>query len=402
MNLTSPIFLESIILILFVLLVLISIRCFVLYKRSRYSVYLTLFEKSTDPVLLIKDGKFVDLNESALNYLGYNTKEEVTGLDPAEISPHTQLDGQNSKNKAERMIRMAKQYGNHHFEWEHINRNGELLFVEVSLTIINLNGEEHIYTVWRDIRDKKEFEQELKRAKEKAEESDRLKSAFLESISHEIRTPMNAIIGFAQLLNHQDNSPEEIKEFVDYINRSGNSLLLIIDNIIDVSSLKSGSFEIHTSKLKLNSLFEEIYNIFHFETSVKDVKLKVDNKLKDKDLTLIVDGSRLRKTLFQIVNNSIKFTEHGKVTFGCERDGPFVQFFIHDTGVGINKEDLDNVFKVFTKGNMKDKKLYSGTGLGLSIAKASVENMGGKIWIESEAGKGTSVYFTVPYNIERK
>jgi len=399
MNFSSPIFLVSIIAALVFIILILSIKILKLIKIRNSSVYLTLFQKSIEPVLLLKDGRFIDLNESALRYLGYEKKDEVINISPDEISPEFQDDGQNSKNKAERMIRMAQQYGHHHFEWQHISKNGELLHVEVSLTVINIQGNEHIYTVWRDIRDKKQFEQELKLAKEKAEESDRLKSAFLESISHEIRTPMNAIIGFAQLLNHHDNSPEETKEFVDYINRSGNSLLLIIDNIIDVSSLKSGAFEIHATKLKLNSLFEDLYSIFHFETSVKDVKLKLDNKVKDKDLTLIVDGSRLRKTLFQLVNNSIKFTEHGYVTFGCLRDGSFLQFFVHDTGVGINKEELDNVFKVFTKGTQKGEKLYSGTGLGLSIAKASVENMGGKIWIESELGKGTSVYFTIPYNI---
>lgn len=401
MNFSSPIILVGIFVTLLIIILILSIKIFRLIKLRNSSVYLTLFQKSFEPVLLIRDGRFIDLNESALKYLGYDSKNEVENMSPDEISPEFQSDGQNSKNKAERMIRMAQQYGHHHFEWEHIGKTGELLFVEVSLTVINIQGEEHIYTVWRDIRDKKQFEQELKLAKEKAEESDRLKSAFLESISHEIRTPMNAIIGFAQLLNHQDNSPEETKEFVDYINRSGNSLLLIIDNIIDVSSLRSGAFEIHTSKLKLNLLFEDLYNIFHFETSVKDVELKLENKVKDKNLTLIVDGSRLRKTLFQLVNNSIKFTEHGNVTFGCFKEGHFLQFFVHDTGVGINKEELENVFKEFTKGTPKDEKLYSGTGLGLSIAKASVENMGGKIWIESEVGKGTSVYFTIPYNIHR-
>jgi PAS domain S-box-containing protein len=401
MNLASPIIWVIIISVLLIVIIILAVKLLMVIKAKNSSVYLTLFQKSFEPVLIIKEGKFIDLNESALNYLGFDNKKEVENMSPDEISPEFQDDGQNSRNKAERMIRMAKQYGHHHFEWQHISKTGEPLYVEVSLTVINIRGVEHIYTVWRDIKDKKDFEQELKLAKEKAEESDRLKSAFLESISHEIRTPMNAIIGFAQLLNHQENSPEEVKEFVDYINRSGNSLLLIIDNIIDVSSLRSGAFEIRTSKLKLNSLFEDIYSIFHFETSVKDVKLKMDNKVKDKDLTLIVDGSRLRKTLFQIVNNSIKFTEHGTVTFGCFKEGPYLQFFVSDTGVGIDKEELKNVFKVFTKATPKGEKLYSGTGLGLSIAKASVENMGGKIWIESELGKGTSVYFTIPYNIQR-
>lgn len=366
-------------------------------KSESESVYLTLFQKSFDPVLLIRNDRFIDFNEAALNYLGYVSKDELYEKHPSEISPEFQPDGLHSKEKADNMLSLAKEKGHNHFEWEHISKSGEVLFVEVSLTVINIKGEEHVYVVWRDMAGKKRVENELRLAIEKAEESDRLKSAFLESISHEIRTPMNAIIGFAQLLNYEQNSKEDIYEFVNYINKSGNSLLLIIDNIIDVSSLKSGVMEIYESKVQLNKLFEEIYESINIDTATKKLSIAVENELEEKDLMLATDGARLRKTLYQLVNNSIKFTEKGIVKFGCYLKGDMLEFFVHDTGVGIADEDKEFVFNLFRKGSFKDDKLYGGTGLGLSIAKASIESMGGKIWLNSEPGVGTQVHFTIPF-----
>jgi len=362
------------------------------------SVYLTLFQKSFDPVLLIKNDRFVDFNEAALKYLCYENKDDLFKKHPAEISPEFQPDGFHSKEKADEMLTHAKEYGHHHFEWEHISKKGKVLFVEVSLTVINIKGEEHVYVVWRDLAEKKKVEKELRQAIEKAEESDRLKSAFLESISHEIRTPMNAIIGFAQLLNYEQNSKEDIFEFVNYINKSGNSLLLIIDNIIDVSSLKSGVMEIYESKVQLNKLFEEVYESIITDTANKKLSVEVGNDLENKDLTLATDGARLRKTLYQLVNNSIKFTEKGTVKFGCILSDDMLEFFVHDTGIGIPDGDKEFVFNLFRKGSFKDDKLYGGTGVGLSIAKASIESMGGKIWLNSEVGVGTQVHFTIPFN----
>lgn len=366
-------------------------------KPLKKSVYMTLFQKSFDPVMIIKEDRFVDLNEASLRYLGYENKKALLKIHPSDISPEFQSDGFHSKERSDEMLRIAKQNGHHHFEWEHISKTGKILYVEVSLTLININDESHFYVVWRDLEEKKKTEKELHLAIDKAEESDRLKSAFLESISHEIRTPMNAIIGFAQLLNYEQNSKNDISEFVNYINKSGNSLLLIIDNIIDVSSLKSGVMDIYESNIQLNKLFDEVYESFTDDTMVKDLKVEVDNKLMSDNLCISTDGSRLRKTLFQIVNNSIKFTEKGNVVFGCFLKGEMLEFFVHDTGVGIPDEDKDFVFNVFRKGRVKDDKLYSGTGLGLSIAKASIESMGGKIWIESTSKQGTKVHFTIPF-----
>ncbi len=392
----------SVVAVLFLIIVVQSValrRLFLHRKKSVDSVHLTLFQKSFEPVLLIKNERFVDINQSALKYLGYKSKRDLLNIHPSEISPEFQSDGQSSKEKADKIMKIAEKNGYHRFYWEHKNKNGELLYVDVSLTLVEIKGEKHFYTTWRDLKEKKQAEMELMLAKQKAEESDRLKSAFLESISHEIRTPMNAIIGFSQLLNYKENTEEDRAEFINYINKSGNSLLLIIDNILDVSTLRSGVLEVRQTELNLNRLFDELWEYFNFETSVKTVCLEVDNRLRDSEMNIVVDGSRLRKTMFQLLNNATKFTERGTVKLGCDKKGDMLEFFVKDTGVGINKKEIEYVFDVFRKGNPRGEKLYGGTGLGLSIAKASVESMGGEIWLESEAGKGTSVFFTIPLQV---
>lgn len=368
-------------------------------KQNKFveSVYMTFFEKTEDPVLLLKNNDFIDLNNAALNYLGYQSKKEVYAKHPSEISPEFQSNGLHSQESADEMMRIGKERGHHRFEWEHINKIGKLLFVEVSITAVIIQDEQHFFVVWRDLEEKRNNDNELRLAIDKAEESDRLKSAFLESISHEIRTPMNAIIGFAQLLNYEQNSKNDIHEFVNYINKSGNSLLLIIDNIIDVSSLKSGVMEIYESKVDLNKLFDDVFVSFKEDIGTKDIVIEVSNSLKDNNLIISTDGARLRKTLFQLLSNAVKFTEDGVVKFGCFKNNDMLEFFVHDTGIGILDEDKEVVFNVFRKGNFKGEKLYGGTGLGLSIAKASVESMGGKIWINSTHGEGTQVHFSVPF-----
>ena len=363
------------------------------------SIYPILFQKSSNPVMLLKNRMFIDLNEAALKYLKYDDKDELIKKHPSEISPKYQQDGQLSKDKADKMMQLAQKNGSHQFEWEHISKDGSTLFVEINLTIIDFNGIEHTHVVMRDQQEKRKVEKELHKAIEKAEESDRLKSAFLESISHEIRTPMNAIIGFAQLLNYENNSVDDIKEFVNYINKSGNSLLFIIDNIIDVSNLRSGVLKIYESRQNLNSIFDDMIDAFMVESTSKNLNILLENQLADKQLIINTDGARLRKSLYQLVNNSIKFTEKGNVICGCKQNDDMLEFYVKDTGIGISDHDKSFVFNVFRKGSFKGEKLYGGTGLGLSIAKASIESMGGKIWLNSEEGVGTEVSFTIPLNV---
>lgn len=392
--------LSTIILICSVI-ILSLIVLYLLFDRRKNNVfkgdlYSTLFQKSADPVLLIHDDKFVDFNEAAVKYIGFSKGEEMLNVHPSEISPEYQSDGKTSKEKADEMMAIARKNGYHKFDWEHQSRTGEILNVEVSLTIIVIRNTEYIYTLWRDISFKKKAELDLILAKEKALESERLKSAFLESISHEIRTPMNAIIGFSQLLGHEETSKEDTHEFINYINRSANALLMIIDNILDVSTLRSGVLIANNSTTDLNVLLKDIYDMFEYESNFKDVVFKLENKIEENNYQLITDGSRLKKSLYQLVSNAMKFTEKGYVKLVCNKGEDNIIISVQDTGIGIENKDIDYVFNVFRKGSPRGEKLFGGTGLGLSIAKASVESMGGKIWLESEVGKGTQVYIELP------
>ncbi|NPA68824.1 MAG: PAS domain S-box protein [Chlorobi bacterium] len=241
--------------------------------------------------------------------------------------------------------------------------------------------------------------EELMLAKEKAEESNKLKSAFLSNMSHEIRTPMNGILGFAQLLNFPDISREKIKEYTEIITRSGNHLLNIINDIIDISKLDAGEFRIIKTPVNINKTLRELYSFFHsYKTEKKQqhIDLKLSIPETKKDLVILTDETRLKQILSNLINNALKFTEKGYVEFGYTADKQFITFFVKDTGIGIPKNKLGEIFERFNQATVNTERLYGGTGLGLSISKACTQLLGGKIWVESEEGKGSVFKFTVP------
>jgi PAS domain S-box-containing protein len=248
----------------------------------------------------------------------------------------------------------------------------------------------------------KETSEELKIAKEKAEESDKLKSAFLANMSHEIRTPMNAIKGFAQLLETPNLSQDKISKYTRIINQRTDDLLTLINDLLDISKIEANQLVIQESNSNINSLFAEIYDFFkaHLESNERqDLSIKYINELNDNQSNFKLDFFRLRQILINIINNAIKFTPRGYVNFGCKlKDTSTLLFYVEDTGIGIAPENYGIVFERFRQANDgKFTKEYSGTGLGLSIVKGLIELMNGSIWFESEFGKGTTFYFSLPY-----
>ncbi len=242
--------------------------------------------------------------------------------------------------------------------------------------------------------------EELLIAKEKAEESSRLKSAFLANMSHEIRTPMNGILGFAQLLNTPDISTEKIQEYTKIINNSGNHLLNIINDIIDISKLDAGEFRILKVPVNINDLLKEQYTFFQsFKTEKHKhhIKLELTVPESKKDTIIYTDETRIKQILSNLINNAIKFTENGKVEFGYTIDKNKIIFFVKDSGIGIPKDKLSEIFERFSQAAANTEKLYGGTGLGLSISKACTQLLGGEIWVESELNKGSEFYFSIPF-----
>lgn len=244
--------------------------------------------------------------------------------------------------------------------------------------------------------ERKKMIQDLVAAKDRAEESDRLKSAFLANMSHEIRTPMNGIMGFAELLKEPKLSGEEQQMFIGIIEKSGERMLNIINDLINISKIESGQMEVYFSETNINEQLEFLFNFFNPEAKQKNLQLIVNCPLPKNQSTIYTDREKVYAILTNLIKNAIKFTKIGNIEFGYQlTEGNFI-FYIKDTGIGIPQNKQKSVFERFVQVNSGKSDIYEGAGLGLAISKAYVEMLGGKIWIESDEGKGTCFYFTLP------
>jgi PAS domain S-box-containing protein len=243
---------------------------------------------------------------------------------------------------------------------------------------------------------------ELISAKEKAEESDRLKSTFLSNMSHEIRTPMNAIIGFSDFLISRNLSDEKRSRFSHLIKERSYDLLRIIEDILDISKIDAGQMKIFESETNISELLSEILEYYSLKKERQECKpnvsfhLEIDKRLNDS--LILTDGQRLKQVFTNLLDNAFKFTEKGKITFGCSLNShKELIFFVKDSGIGIPKEKQHIIFDRFRQADESlSARQYGGTGLGLSIVKGIVTLMKGKVWVESDVNKGTAFYFTLP------
>jgi signal transduction histidine kinase len=233
--------------------------------------------------------------------------------------------------------------------------------------------------------------------KEKAEESDRLKTAFLQNISHEVRTPMNAVIGFASFLKETNLDHKTLIEYSDIIINSSRQLLAIIEDIITISLIETHHQKTRYSVFEIDSLLNELIKILDSLATHKGLVLKISNQDNDRQLLINTDKTKLQQVLVNLINNAIKFTEKGFVEVGYKIEKSIIVFHVKDTGPGISPENHGIIFERFRQAPHSGSVLNSGTGLGLSISKANVELLGGKIWLESEPGNGTTFYFSLPY-----
>lgn len=236
----------------------------------------------------------------------------------------------------------------------------------------------------------------LRTAEQKAVESDRLKTAFLQNISHEIRTPMNGIIGFSSLLSENGLTEDQKKEYVTYILQSANRLLDLVNQILDISLIETGNITVNDRPVSLNSLLNEIFR--QWQTMIKeDVELKMSCGLPDHSDSMITDEYKLKQILNNLVGNAVKFTEKGHVQFGYTLKGNLIEFFVKDTGIGIDQRFHADIFQRFRKAEPSSSKFYEGSGLGLAICQSNLELMKGKISLESEPGHGSLFKFNLPY-----
>lgn len=243
-------------------------------------------------------------------------------------------------------------------------------------------------------------QEELQKAKLRAEESDRLKSAFLANISHEIRTPMNAIIGFSKVLPEQLDNKEELTMCTDIIAQRCQDLLDIVNSMIDMSRINTGNVAIQTKSCDLQLLFDELGEQFE-EIRLRTGKTNLTFNIRlpeEKQPCIVTDFGKLKEIFVHLLSNAFKFTQQGKIEAGCYRDDQLgLVFFVSDTGKGIPKGKQKEIFHYFTRLNDKLTDNQSGTGLGLAIVKGLIDLLNGKIWLESEPGKGSTFYFTIEF-----
>jgi PAS domain S-box-containing protein len=250
---------------------------------------------------------------------------------------------------------------------------------------------------------------ELFKAKENAEESDRLKSAFLANMSHEIRTPMNGILGFASLLKDSKLSGKEQQEYIAIIEHSGARMLNLINNIVSISKIESGTMDVFISEININEQTELIYNLLKHDACQKNLSITFKNTLPDNESTIFTDQDKFVSILSNLVENAIKYTDTGSIEFGylvkgkSTHDLPlYLEFYVKDTGIGIPVRSQHVIFNRFRQADVVDKMARQGAGLGLSISRAYVAMLGGRIWLESVEGKGSIFHFTIPYHVESK
>ncbi len=329
---------------------------------------------------------------------------ETTGYAPDEVigKKYTLLEPEyvlNSNAKIDEIWREISSGRVWKGELENINKKGISYWESVLIAPIfdAQSNVTHFVAVGEDISEKKKYELDLIAAKERAEESDRLKSSFLANMSHEIRTPMNGILGFAGLLKDAIASGDDIGEYIGIIERSGKRMLSIINDLIEISKVESSQINVHLEEVNLNDVLEYITKFFKPNADEKNLRLISTNCLSDKEATILTDRDKLTAVLSNLMKNAIKFTKSGRVETGCRLYGDFCEFYVLDTGIGIDEGKQSAIFERFVQADSSLSSHFEGAGLGLSIAKAYVELLGGTIRLESVVGSGSVFYFTLPY-----
>lgn len=285
-----------------------------------------------------------------------------------------------------------------HGEFLNKKKSGELYWESAVISPLREpDGQiNYFVAVKEDITEKKALYENLIKAKEKAEEHDKLKTAFLHNISHEIRTPLNAIIGFAGFLDQPDNTQAERQEFINIIFQSSSQLLSIVNDIINISQIEAGQTTIKTGQVDLC----KILKVIRLQHQADATQKGIDFRLHDENCADIEpiwsDENKIMQVLSNLVSNAIKFTSKGYVETGLIKSGEKIEFYVEDTGIGIPDEEKERIFERFYQVDHKVSREYGGTGLGLAISKAYVELLGGEIRVESEPGKGTRMLFTLP------
>ena len=371
--------------------------------RNSEMKFRTLYDSSRDAIMVLTPEKgFSSGNAAAIRLFGCRDEQEFTSFTPGDLSPELQPDGTPSPEKARQMIAIAMDQGSHFFEWKHRKVDGSEFFATVLLTRMELWGKEYLQATVRDITDQKRAAEALQAAKEAAEAANRAKSDFLANMSHEIRTPMNAIIGMTELVLDTQLTASQ-KDYLEMVRESGDSLLAVINDILDFSKIEAGKLNLDNQPFELRESLGDTMKSLAVRAHRKGLELACRIRPDVPDY-LIGDASRLRQIVVNLVGNAVKFTDAGEVVLQVSCETPQNQsvnlkFAINDTGIGIPQEQCDRIFEAFEQADSSTTRRFGGTGLGLAISSRLVSLMGGKIWVESNVGQGSTFHVVLPVQV---
>ncbi|NMC99146.1 MAG: transporter substrate-binding domain-containing protein [Bacteroidales bacterium] len=359
--------------------------------------YRLLVENQTDLIVKVDvSGRFLYVSPSYCKIFG-KTEEELLNNSFIPL-----VHDEDIESTLEKMKLLNQPPYSVYIEQRAYTKNGWRWLAWVDTAILDKNGNiTEIIGVGRDINEIKQAEKELIIAKEKSEESDRLKTAFLQNLSHEIRTPMNAIIGFSNLLKN-DVSIEKRRNYISIIQNSSQQLLSVVTDILTISSIETNQEKINISKVNINDLIKELSILFKEQAKVKNITISTHCDLNKLQSIVYTDKTKITQILTNLISNALKFTLKGEIEFGYRIKKNIkaeeLEFYVRDTGIGIKQEYMDVIFERFRQANKEIQQTFGGTGLGLAISKGFVELLGGKIWVQSEPDKGSVFYFSIPYN----
>ncbi len=341
-----------------------------------------------------KDGNIEYINPKFSEVTGYSA-DELEGKNPRALNS-----GYHSREFYEELWNTILSGKSWHGELRNKKKNGDYCWESAIISpILDATGEINSFlAIKEDISEKRRIIAELIDAKEKAEESDRLKSSFLANMSHEIRTPLNSIIGFSELLKDPYFDQEQKNKFIDTIVESGNNLLLIISDILDLSMLEARQMKIRKEQFSLHELLTGLEKEFAEKAINQGIALRLSIAGKSNDVIVENDIYRIRQIMNNLIVNALKFTSQGFIEIGYIQRTDFIEFHIKDTGIGIAPQYHQTIFERFRQTDSSTTRTYGGNGLGLAISKNLIELLGGEIWVESEEGKGSTFYFTIPYS----
>ncbi len=364
-------------------------------KKTESKLNYILERTYTGLAILDERGRIEEANESYLAMIGFSSLDNILGRSILEWT------AQSCKSDIIEVIEKCKKEENIvDFEAIFDRPDGNRTYVSMNGFMEIEDGKPRILLVCKDITERKKYEQQLKQAKVKAEESDHLKSAFLANMSHEIRTPMNAIIGFADLLSQHGITDSEKEEYVKIIKESSANLLELIDDIIDLSKIEVEKVKIEKTDFEIKQIMLDLFQKFN-KQKPDCIELIYDNNNKDEQIHINTDPYRFKQIMNNLLDNALKFTESGFINFGFELKERFIQFYVKDTGIGIPKDKQEIIFERFRKIEDNSNKFYRGTGLGLTISKKLCQLLGGDMWLESEKEKGATFYFSLPLSVKK-